>query len=99
MAYYLKRQLLRNDESYRRQVLVVLVNQDTSKVSAKLTTGKYGKFKIDITNLNTGIYRLEFYGDGLTEDDWEENISITNHGVVADITPPTDSEATIEFED
>lgn len=65
----LKRQLTRHDESVRKSVLVVLYNETTENMFAKVTTDDQGKVEIDVSTAPTGIYRIEYYGDGLDEDD------------------------------
>lgn len=102
----LERTLLKDSGAPRVSVLVVLWNDSTNSKQLVATTKWAGKFSFDITTIPTGIYHLEYYGDGidptvfdeagtkLSEDDvtpWIYGISIVNEGTIHDITPPKDS--------
>lgn len=100
----LERTLYKENGEYRQGVLCVLRKSDNNEKVKVETTNDEGKVVFeDVDYLDTGIYQLEYYGDGIkpTEFDrngnkvqedpvtpWEYNIEITNIGVEFDKTPP-----------
>ena len=94
----------------RSQFLACLYHSATGVRVGVKTTNKYGKFKMDVSSLSSGLYELRYYGDGIqpTVKDgngdvvsqdlitpWEYEIEIFESSVAFDTTPPVDSEVNI----
>lgn len=94
----------------RSQVLACLYYSATGARVGVKSTDKYGKFKMDVSSLSSGLYELHYFGDGIkptVKDDygdviaedlitpWEYEIEIFESSVAFDTTPPVDSEVNL----
>lgn len=104
----LERTLRKANGLPRKGVMVCVREQDTGVLRAKDSTDDRGYVRFDTSTWESGIYKIEYYGDGIIrtrfdptdnviEEDpvtpWEYNIQILNQSVEADHTPPIDSVA------
>lgn len=111
----LERTLKKANNLPRQSVLVCIFQRqedDSLRLQAKDHTNWQGYIQFDITDWPTGVYEIQYYGDGIIETrfdaqgqkieedpvtPWEYGIVITNQGIEYDKTPPEGSESGVEL--